>query len=103
MPFVSVHDTDLCSYHWLPGNSSLSWVGLIVHAFISLLYLRLHSCIFGYKILMRSKRVRSHEADFYSGKEEIDREEEAFLAHQAATKHHKKGGWVYRTFIAWLF
>lgn len=52
---------------------------------------------------MKSKQVLPHEADFYTGKDEIDREEEAFLAHQAATKGNKKGGWFYRTFVSWLF
>lgn len=61
-------------------------------------------CIFGYKFFMKSKMVRPHEADFYTGKDEIDREEEAFLAHQAATQAEKgRGSWFYRTFVAWLF
>jgi|TARA_R110002003_G_scaffold1156_2_gene22499 amino acid transporter len=53
---------------------------------------------------MKSKMVRPHEADFYTGKDEIDREEEAFLAHQAEVKAAggNKGGWFYKTFIAWL-
>jgi amino acid transporter len=56
---------------------------------------------------MKSKGVKPHEADFYTGKDEIDREEEAFLAHQAEKKlamgDKKNGGWFYRTFVAWLF
>lgn len=64
-------------------------------------------CIFGYKFFMKSKGVKPHEADFYSGKDEIDREEEAFLAHQAekalANGGKKSGNWFYRTFVAWLF
>lgn len=48
--------------------------------------------------------VKPHEADFYTGKDEIDREEEAFLAHQAEKKlTQSKGSWFYRHFIAWLF
>lgn len=64
-------------------------------------------CIFGYKFIMKSKGVKPHEADFYTGKDEIDREEEAFLAHQAQKALEnggkKNGNWFYRTFIAWLF
>ncbi|MCG4255568.1 hypothetical protein K6W37_17180, partial [Acetobacter senegalensis] len=64
-------------------------------------------CIFGYKFFMKSKGVKPHEADFYTGKDEIDREEEAFLAHQAEKRlaeGGKNGGsWFYRTFVAWLF
>jgi amino acid transporter len=61
-------------------------------------------CIFGYKFIMKSKMVKPHEADFYTGKAEIDREEEAFLAHAAEKKatEGKGGSWFYRTFVAWL-
>lgn len=60
-------------------------------------------CIFGYKFIMKSKMVQPHEADFYTGKDEIDREEEAFLAHKAAqAQDGKNASWFYRTFIAWL-
>lgn len=53
---------------------------------------------------MKSKMVKPHEADFYTGKDEIDREEEAFLAHAALKKAEgKNGSWFYRHFIAWLF
>jgi len=61
-------------------------------------------CIFGYKFFMKSKMVKPHEADFYTGKDEIDREEEAFLAYAAEKKANgDKKGWFYRTFVAWLF
>ncbi|KAI8938622.1 hypothetical protein NX059_004494 [Plenodomus lindquistii] len=62
-------------------------------------------CIFGYKFFMKSKMVQPHEADFYTGKDEIDREEEAFLAHAAMKKAQSNGkdaSWFYKTFIAWL-
>lgn len=60
--------------------------------------------IFGYKFWHKTKRVRAAEADFYTGKDEIDREEEAFLANKAANaKGDKDASWFYRTFIAWLF
>lgn len=54
---------------------------------------------------MKSKMVKPHEADFYTGKDEIDREEEAFVARQAEKKAAggNKGGWFYRKFVAWLF
>ncbi|KAJ4290393.1 amino acid transporter [Kalmusia sp. IMI 367209] len=63
-------------------------------------------CIFGYKFFMKSKRVLPHEADFYTGKDEIDREEEAFLAAKAAKEAAgggKQGNWFYRHFVSWLF
>lgn len=54
---------------------------------------------------MKSKMVKPHEADFYTGKDVIDREEEEFLAHEAEKKAlgKKNGSWFYRHFIAWLF
>jgi amino acid transporter len=53
---------------------------------------------------MKSKMVKPHEADFYTGKDEIDREEEIFLAHVAEKKANgDRKGWFYKTFVAWLF
>ena len=61
--------------------------------------------IFGYKWWFKTKTVKPHEADFYTGKDEIDREEAAFLEAKALKqKDSKKGGsWFYKTFISWLF
>lgn len=62
--------------------------------------------IFGYKFWTKTKGVKPEEADLWSGKDVIDREEEEFLAAKAARKAEKgpnKGGWFYRTFISWLF
>ncbi|KAF2834964.1 amino acid permease Dip5 [Patellaria atrata CBS 101060] len=56
----------------------------------------------GYKLWTREPGVKPHNADFYSGKAEIDREEEEFLARKAQKKQ-KPGGWFYRTFVSWLF
>ena len=59
--------------------------------------------IFGYKLWHKTHGIKPHEADFYTGKDEIDREEEAFLAHKAAMGKGKEGNWFYRTFVSWLF
>ena len=60
--------------------------------------------IFGYKFWTKCKRVKPHEADFYTGKDIIDREEQEFLARKAQKDASKKNaGWFYRTFVAWLF
>ena len=63
--------------------------------------------LFGHKFWTKSKTVKPHEADFLSGKDAIDREEEEFLAAKAArmasTGGKNKGGWFYRTFVSWLF
>ncbi|KAI1393830.1 putative amino acid permease [Hypoxylon trugodes] len=62
--------------------------------------------IFGHKIWTKSKGVRPHECDFYTGKDIIDREEEEFLAAQAAKREaepEKRGAAFYRRFVSWLF
>ncbi|KAM0548110.1 hypothetical protein ACHAPJ_010030 [Fusarium lateritium] len=62
--------------------------------------------IFGHKIITKSRGVKPHEADFYTGKDVIDREEEEFLAEQAARREangHDRKGWFYKTFVSWLF
>ena len=61
--------------------------------------------LFGYKFWTKCKGVKPHEADFYTGKDIIDREEEEFLAAKAAKQGDKKNrrGWFYKTFIGWLF
>lgn len=62
--------------------------------------------IFGHKLVTKSRGLKPHEVDLFTGKDIIDREEEVFLAHQAAQREaegaHSKG-WFYRTFISWLF
>lgn len=64
--------------------------------------------IFGYKFTTKSKRVLPHEADLWTDKDIIDREEAAYLAQQEAKKamqSNNKGlaAWFYKTFISWLF
>lgn len=58
--------------------------------------------IFGYKILMKSKRKTAVTADIYTGKEFIDYEEQEFLAQKAAHESKNPRSWFYRNFIAWL-
>ncbi|CRK18109.1 Dicarboxylic amino acid permease like protein [Verticillium longisporum] len=62
--------------------------------------------IAGHKIITKSKGVKPHEADFFTGKDIVDREEEEFLAQKAARRElegNKRGGsWFYKTFIAWI-
>ncbi|KAF4981368.1 hypothetical protein FZEAL_2798 [Fusarium zealandicum] len=62
--------------------------------------------IFGHKFITKSRGIKSHEVDFYTGKDVIDREEEEFLAHKAAlreTQGPSRAGWFYKTFVSWLF
>jgi len=61
--------------------------------------------LFGYKFWYKSKTIGPTKADFYTGKDIIDREEEEFLANQAEKQRlgGKDGNWFYRTFVSWLF
>jgi amino acid transporter len=62
--------------------------------------------IFGHKFVTKSRGIKSHEADFYTGKDIIDREEEEFLAAKAAKMESmgaNRGGWFYKKFVSWLF
>jgi amino acid transporter len=62
--------------------------------------------IFGYKFIMKSHGVKPEEADFYSGKQLIDDEENEFLAQQAAKRAGRpetKLEKFYRYSVGWLF
>ncbi|KAB5566153.1 amino acid permease [Coniochaeta sp. 2T2.1] len=62
--------------------------------------------IFGHKYWTKSKGVKPAEADFYTGKDIIDREEEAFLAAKEAKMESSganSAGWFYKHFVSWLF
>ncbi|KAJ4320336.1 amino acid transporter [Fusarium piperis] len=62
--------------------------------------------IFGHKIVTKSRGIKPHEVDFYTGKDIIDREEEEFLARKAALREAegpKRANWFYKTFVSWLF
>ncbi|CDK28349.1 unnamed protein product [Kuraishia capsulata CBS 1993] len=64
--------------------------------------------LFGYKIIMRSKRVRPEEADLYTYKDVIDAEEAECLKEDEEAKAARAGrphdlSWFYETFIGWLF
>ena len=61
--------------------------------------------IAGHKLWTKSKGVRPHECDFYTGKDIIDREEEAFLAAKAISDAEKGSGGAssfYRKYVSWL-
>ncbi|KAH8169386.1 amino acid permease domain-containing protein [Sarocladium implicatum] len=60
--------------------------------------------LFGHMIYTKSRGVKAHEADFYSGKEILDAEEEEFLEMQALERAKSKGmKKFYNRYIAWLF
>ncbi|PLB39501.1 dicarboxylic amino acid permease agtA [Aspergillus candidus] len=60
--------------------------------------------IFGYKIATRCKGVIPHEADLWTGKDIIDREEAEYLARKAEhEEQHGNASWFYRVFVSWLF
>ena len=59
----------------------------------------------GYKIVMKSKVIKPHEADLYSGKARIDREEAEFLAKELERKGQPetKMERIYRLTLGWAF
>ncbi|ODV90932.1 hypothetical protein CANCADRAFT_57321 [Tortispora caseinolytica NRRL Y-17796] len=62
--------------------------------------------IFGYKFVMKSKRVLPAEADMHSIKVDIDREEELFLAQQAEKAKHANPSFLeklYHNAFGWIF
>jgi yeast amino acid transporter len=56
----------------------------------------------GHKLWIRNTGIRPENADLFSGKDRIDREEEEFLRLKAEKGEENKGGWFYKTFISWL-
>ncbi|KAJ5669032.1 Dicarboxylic amino acid permease [Penicillium macrosclerotiorum] len=60
--------------------------------------------LFGYKFITKCEGVKPSTANLFEGKDEIDREEAAFLARKAAEEEkHTQSHWFYRTFVSWLF
>lgn len=66
------------------------------------LYLML---IFGYKFTHRGQpKVRPETADLFTGKDEIDRQEAAYVARRdAELEKHANSHWFYQKFVSWLF
>lgn len=59
--------------------------------------------ILGYKLFTGTPGWTPLNADLFTGKDVIDREEAEFLAHKAMNRKGKPGGWFYRHFVSWLF
>ena len=59
--------------------------------------------IFGYKFVTKTEGHTPMNADLFTGKDVIDREENEFLALKAANRKLSRGGWFYRHFVSWLF
>ncbi|OAA33460.1 dicarboxylic amino acid permease [Moelleriella libera RCEF 2490] len=60
--------------------------------------------LFGHMLFTKSRGVKAHEADFYTGKEFVDQEEADFLELQKA-KIAASTGWskFYNRYVSWLF
>lgn len=60
--------------------------------------------IAGYKLLYKTKEIKPWEADLFTGKDIIDRDEQDWLAREAEEKASgKSGGRLYRHTIGYLF
>ncbi|KAL5334612.1 amino acid permease/ SLC12A domain-containing protein [Aspergillus crustosus] len=62
------------------------------------------TAFFAWKVIKKTELVKPREADIWSGKAAINREEEAFLARKEVEDLHA-GGWkkFYNRFLSWLF
>ncbi|KAK7426419.1 amino acid transporter [Neonectria magnoliae] len=81
----------------------VAWVDVVTGYVGIPIYLLL---IFAHKLVTKSQRVLPQEADFYTGKDAIDREEEAFLEEQARKREAEPdsfAGRVYGRYLSWLF
>ncbi|KAI5458534.1 amino acid permease/ SLC12A domain-containing protein [Mariannaea sp. PMI_226] len=85
-------------------KSPIDWVDLITGYIGIPIYLLL---ILVHKLVTKSKRVRPKEADFYTGKDVIDREEERFLQEQGQ-KREEEGmmdsriARVHQRYFSWI-
>lgn len=60
--------------------------------------------LFGHMAYTKSRPIKAHEADFYSGKEILDAEEAEFLEMQAIEREKSVGAKkFYNRYVAWLF
>ena len=65
------------------------------------LYLTL---LFGHMLITKSRGLKTHEVDFYTGKDIVDQEEELFVANKERRIAESRG-WekFYNRYIGWLF
>lgn len=57
-----------------------------------------------YKLVYKTKQIKPWEADLYTGKDIIDRDEQEWLDREAEEKASgKRGGTLYRHTIGYLF
>jgi amino acid transporter len=59
--------------------------------------------IFGYKLWYKQPGIKPMDADFFHGKDKIDREEEEFLRQEALKGPGTGMTRIYRKYISWLF
>ena len=53
---------------------------------------------------MKTKQVKPHEADLWTGKDIIDADEQAWLEKEAEDRASgKQAGWLYRHTLGYLF
>ena len=59
--------------------------------------------LFGYKFIKKTKGIKPHEADLFTGKDVFDRDEEYWKAVEHEKINKRDGSWFYRVFLSWLF
>lgn len=83
----------------LLNTKSLTW---IVAGYLGIpIYICL---ILGWKFWHHTKRVHPANADIWSGKDKVDREEALYLEKRAATpQKHGRLHWIYRNIVGTVF
>ncbi|KAJ2956784.1 hypothetical protein NQ176_g11297 [Zarea fungicola] len=60
--------------------------------------------LFGHMIITKSRGVKPHEADFYTGKDIIDNEETEYLENLKLDRAQSRGARkFYHRYVSWLF
>lgn len=89
---VFIHDPEYGTFDYKTFITSYLGIPLYVLSF------------FVWKYIKKTELVKPHNADIWTGKAAIDREEEAFVARKEVEDQHARG-WkkFYNRFLSWLF
>lgn len=89
---VFIHDSEYGNFDYKTFITAYLGIPVYVTAF------------FAWKFIKKTELIKPHNADIWTGKAAIDREEEEFVARKAVEDMHARG-WkkFYNRFLSWLF
>lgn len=89
---VFIHDSEYGNFDYKTFITAYLGIPVYVTAF------------FAWKFIKKTELIKPHNADIWTGKAAIDREEEEFVARKAVEDLHARG-WkkFYNRFLSWLF